>query len=91
MDLPADAQQPIRFTRNGREIRKPISYVLLGKSYQAIENDNDDDPTTYHEAMEDVDAQEWLKAMNREMDSMYSNSVWSLVETPKGIKPIGCK
>ncbi|KAK6128299.1 hypothetical protein DH2020_037954 [Rehmannia glutinosa] len=25
------------------------------------------------------------------MDSMYSNSVWSLVETPKGVKPIGCK
>ena len=22
---------------------------------------------------------------------MYSNRVWDLVETPKGIKPIGCK
>ena len=22
---------------------------------------------------------------------MYSNSVWSLVEAPKGVKPIGCK
>ena len=25
------------------------------------------------------------------MESMYSNSVWSLVEAPKGVKPIGCK
>ena len=41
--------------------------------------------------MEDVDVQEWLKAMNREMESMYSNSVWTLVEAPKGVKPIGCK
>ena len=24
------------------------------------------------------------------MESMYSNSVWSLVEAPKGVKPIGC-
>ena len=29
--------------------------------------------------------------MNREMESMYSNSVWTLVEAPKGVKPIGCK
>ena len=25
------------------------------------------------------------------MESMYSNSVWSLVEARKGVKPIGCK
>ena len=25
------------------------------------------------------------------MESMYSNSVWSLVEAPKGVKSIGCK
>ncbi|XP_061344515.1 uncharacterized protein LOC133290452, partial [Gastrolobium bilobum] len=46
--------------------------------------ENDDDPTSYDKALEDVDAQEWLEAMSREMDSMYSNSVWSLVDAPKG-------
>ena len=51
----------------------------------------DDDPTTYEEALEDVDVQEWKKAMNREMESMGSNSVWSLIEAHKGVKPIGCK
>ena len=25
------------------------------------------------------------------MESMYSYSIWSLVEAPKGVKPIGCK
>ena len=25
------------------------------------------------------------------MESMYSNQVWTLVEAPNGIKPIGCK
>ena len=29
--------------------------------------------------------------MKVEMDSMYSNQVWNLVDPPKGIVPIGCK
>ena len=29
--------------------------------------------------------------MNLEMDSMYSNQVWELVDLPEGVKPIGCK
>ena len=64
---------------------------MLGESYQAITIDNEEDPVNYKEELEDVAAQEWLKAMDHEMESMYSNSVWSLVEAPKGVKPIGCK
>ena len=29
--------------------------------------------------------------MNQEMESMYSNKVWELVEALNGVKPIGCK
>ena len=90
-DLPVEPQQPVELRRSGRTIRKPSRYILLGESYQAIAIDSEEDPINYKEALEDVDAQEWLKAMNREMESMYSNSVWSLVEAPKGVKPIGCK
>ena len=50
-----------------------------------------DDPLTFKNAMEDLDKEEWLKAMNLEMESMYSNSVWELVDLPDGVKPIGCK
>ena len=77
--------------RSGRTTSKPSRYLLLGESYQAITIDSKEDPVNYKEALEDVDAQEWLKAMDHEMESMYSNSVWSLVEAPKGVKPIGCK
>ena len=63
----------------------------MGESYQAILIDHNNDPISYNEALEDVDVQEWLKAMNREMESMYSNSVWTLVEALKEEKPIGCK
>ncbi|KAK0605121.1 hypothetical protein LWI29_022943 [Acer saccharum] len=41
--------------------------------------------------MEDVDSHHWQKAMQYEIESMFDNKVWSLVDLPKGIKPIGCK
>ncbi|KAK0587347.1 hypothetical protein LWI29_021335 [Acer saccharum] len=41
--------------------------------------------------MEDVDNRYWQKAMQSEIESMFDNKVWSLVDLPKGIKPIGCK
>ena len=61
--------------RSGTTTRKPSRYLLLGESYQAITIDSEEDPVNNKEALEDVDAQEWLKAMDREMESMYSNSV----------------
>ena len=41
--------------------------------------------------MVDVDKDEWIKAMDQEMESMYFNSVWELVDQPNGVKPIGFK
>ena len=62
-----------------------------------IEDDNeasiihDDDPMTYSKAVERKDSDKWLSAMKSEMDSMYSNQVWTLVDPPNGINLIGCK
>ncbi|PKI58225.1 hypothetical protein CRG98_021396 [Punica granatum] len=50
-----------------------------------------DDPTTYEEAISDIDFSKWLKAMKSEMDSMSKNQVWDLVDPPEGIAPIGNK
>ncbi|KAA0032026.1 gag/pol protein [Cucumis melo var. makuwa] len=41
--------------------------------------------------MNDVDRDQWIKAMDLEMESMFFNSVWTLVDQPNDIKPIGCK
>ena len=30
------------------------------------------------------------RGMKFEMDSMYTNQVWNLVDPPEGVKPIGC-
>ena len=51
----------------------------------------DTDPLTYKHAMEDPDKERWLEAMNLEMESMYSNSLWELVDLPNEVRPIGYK
>ncbi|KAH9705191.1 hypothetical protein KPL70_011781 [Citrus sinensis] len=77
--------------RSGRVTRLPARYMLLGETYTTISDEHVQDPTSYNEARIDRDVEFWKKAMNQEMDSMYSNKVWELVETPNGIKSIGCK
>ena len=37
------------------------------------------------------DFEKWLQAMKSEMQSMYNNQVWNLVDPPEGAKVIGCK
>ena len=58
------------------------------KDVLLIEND---EPTTYEESLNSLEYDQWLNAMKSEMDSMYTNQVWTLVDPPEGIKPIGCK
>ncbi|KAL8126204.1 hypothetical protein AgCh_013480 [Apium graveolens] len=41
--------------------------------------------------MSSVNSEKWHSAMKSEMESMYTNQVWTLVEAPEGVKPIGCK
>ena len=53
--------------------------------------EHDKNPRTYEEAMQDKDADLWQKAMESEIEFMYFEQVWELVEPPKGVKSIGCK
>ena len=48
-------------------------------------------PTSYKEAISDGESEKWLKAMKAEIQSMYDNQVWDLVDLPNGSKPVGCK
>ena len=70
---------------------RSASYALLGETYQLILDNSNADHIAYEEALEDVDVEEWKRVMEREMESLDSNSVWSLVESPRGVKPIGSK
>ena len=77
--------------RSGRVVRPPIRFIGLGETYEAISKEAESDPYTYEEAINDIDAHHWIKAMKSELDSIYSNQVWDLVKAPSGIKPVGCK
>ena len=51
----------------------------------------DNEPTTYEEAISNIDSNKWLKAMRSNMDAMYVNQVWTLMDPLERIKPVGCK
>ena len=75
----------------GRNVRPPIRFIRLGETYEAISKEVETDPYTYEETMNDIDAHHWVKAMNSELDSTYSNKVWDLVKEHKDIKHVGWK
>ncbi|KAK8708436.1 hypothetical protein V6N13_059478 [Hibiscus sabdariffa] len=81
--------QPLR--RSTRERHEPERYGFLVTSHGDIILVDQDEPKTYQEVVSSPDSEKWLEAMRSEMDSMSSNQVWTLVEPPEGIKPIGCK
>ncbi|KAL0439408.1 UNVERIFIED_CONTAM: hypothetical protein Slati_2423800 [Sesamum latifolium] len=72
--------------RSTRVSRQPERYEFLGLTGQL-----DNDPKTYGEAMSDINSKKWIEATKFEMDSMSSNKVWTLVDPPKGVKPVRCK
>ena len=69
----------------------PERYGFLISEQKDVLLIEDDEPTTYEESLNSSESDKWLKAMKSEMDSMYTNQVWTLVDPPEGIKPIGCK
>jgi hypothetical protein len=72
------AIEPRRSTRihTAREwYGNPVLEVML------LDND---EPTSYGEAMVGPDSDRWLAAMKSEMGSMYENKVWTLEVLPEG-------
>nr|AMY96445.1 gag/pol protein [Momordica dioica] len=85
-------QQELRVPRrSGRSRRAPNRYLGLVETQIMILDNGEEDPTNYKQAMVGPDSDQWLKAMNSEMESMYDNKVWTLVDLPSDVKPIGCK
>ena len=41
-----------------------------------------DEPANYEEAMMSPDSDRWLEAMKSEIESMYENRAWTLVDLP---------
>ena len=60
---------------SGRIVWPPIRFIGLEETYEAISKEDEIHLYTYEEAMNDMDAHHWVKAMKSELDSMYSNQV----------------
>lgn len=75
--------------RSERIVRAPNRFI--GVANIAISNELEYDPSTYNKVVNDVDAVPWVESMKSELESIYSNNVWSFVKAPNKIKPIGCK
>ncbi|KAM1074319.1 hypothetical protein ACFX2B_019090 [Malus domestica] len=86
--------EPLAPRRSERVSKPPKRYGLdkdFAELYLLGDNETKEDPRDYTEAMSDIDSKIWQEAMKSEMDSMYQNQVWTLVDPPEGIVPVGNK
>ncbi|EXC08081.1 hypothetical protein L484_000922 [Morus notabilis] len=75
--------------RSGRVSKLPDRYTEESQIITA--NDGEEDPLTFKAMMDDFEKKKWQATMKLEIESMYSNLVWQLVDLPEKVKPIGCK
>ena len=98
MEILQDSQPVVESTSSPQGPRRSIRFHhepkrcgFLVTDDKTIELVDQDEPTTYHEEMMSLDYEKWLQAMKSEMQSMYDNQVWNLVDPVEGAKVIGCK
>ena len=80
-------QKVIMPRHSGRIRRAPDRY----EANIIVPDTNDEDPSSYEEAMMDSDKEKQHEAMNQEMESMYSNSIWELIDLHERFRPTGNK
>ena len=80
MEILQDSQPVVESTsstqgprRSNRIHHEPKRYGFLITDDKTIELVDQDEPTTYHEAMMSPDSEKWLQAMKSKMQSMYDN------------------
>jgi hypothetical protein len=87
----AKSSEPVRF-RDLNQIYDETSEVELVDSEEEAYVEallaETEEPTNYKEA---VVHQEWIDAMDKEMQSILKNETWELVKLPTGKRPIGLK
>src|SRR3954465_5290299 len=67
-------------TEPHRSSRTRVAPELYGNPVMNCMVYENDDPTTYEEAVMRPDSNKWLEAMKSEMESMFENQVWNLVD-----------
>ncbi|XP_073120874.1 uncharacterized mitochondrial protein AtMg00820-like [Henckelia pumila] len=94
VEVEPNLQQPVvesHVPRRSERIIRPLARYTLLHEQGHDEPSDGCDSRNFKEAISYAESSKWLEAMQSEMDSMYSNQVWTLVDPPEEIVPIGCK
>ncbi|GJW96531.1 ribonuclease H-like domain-containing protein [Tanacetum coccineum] len=87
--LPAKLNDYVVDSKLKYGLEKHVSYAKLNVNYYFATTLNKSvEPTSYYEAAKDP---KWIEAMNEEIDALYRNYTWTIVDLPKGRKAIGNK
>lgn len=73
-DVTTNDSTPLRFSRVSHP-HKRYGFFHKGEMFIHEGIDHIDHPTTYEEAISNIDSSKWLEAMKAEMNSMYKNGV----------------
>ena len=71
-----------------RSTRVRNATEFYGQLVNAVMLGEHDEPANYKEAVEGPESEKWLEAMRSEIDSMYANKVWTLVDIPEDRKAV---
>ncbi|KAH9782268.1 hypothetical protein KPL71_008823 [Citrus sinensis] len=80
--------------RERRVIRPPKRYAhadLIAFALTAAHELDTDEPKTYSEAVKGNESEKWKAVMDEEMQSLFKNHTWTLIEKPPNKKVVGCK
>ena len=78
-------------TKPRRSTRTHTTSEWYGNPFLEVMLLDNNEPTSYGEAMVGQDSEEWLEAIKSERGSMYENKVWTLEELLDGRKAVGYK
>ena len=67
----------------------PMEGCIVPEIHEVLILDKEE-PATYKATMETSDSELWLGVMKSEMESMYENQVWNLIDLPEVARPIEC-
>lgn len=90
----ASSLQDYQFARDRerRRIRPPSRYLHANYVSKQTESESlSFELASYEEAVCCKESKKWLAAMQEEMDYLYKNQTWDLVEKPSNCKLVDCK
>ena len=87
-EQPITSNPDVTLRRSTRDKQKPERY---GYYSTMVSTEQLQDPSSVAEAKSHPDKDQWEKAMEIEMESLWSNDVWELVEPPSNQRVVGSK